>query len=98
MHGLQVTSCCAPLLFCEEPSNSKCKGRLKRERSMKKFVPLALTLMLSNSALAQTVKPDPGTTDFVTKAATSDMFEIASSKLAMERGNDATKAFAQQMI
>src|SRR4051812_31818550 len=32
------------------------------------------------------------------KAATSDMFEIAASKLATERGNDATKAFAQQMI
>ncbi len=26
------------------------------------------------------------------------MFEIASSKLAVERGDDATKAFAQQMV
>ncbi|NTF46574.1 DUF305 domain-containing protein [Rhizobium sp. AC27/96] len=40
----------------------------------------------------------PKTTDFVQEAATSDMFEIASSKLALERGNAATKTFAQQMV
>lgn len=40
----------------------------------------------------------PKTVDFVQEAATSDMFEIASSKLAMERSDDATKAFAQRMI
>ncbi|MDR9771718.1 DUF4142 domain-containing protein [Rhizobium hidalgonense] len=40
----------------------------------------------------------PKTEDFVKEAATSDMFEIASSKLAVERGDDATKAFAQQMV
>ena len=28
----------------------------------------------------------------------SDMFEIESSKLALQKGGDATKAFAQQMI
>jgi putative membrane protein len=41
----------------------------------------------------------PKTQDFVTEAAGSDMFEIESSKLAIERSQDAaTKAFAQQMI
>lgn len=36
---------------------------------------------------------------FVNLAATSDMFEIQSSKLAMQRSrNHATRAFAQQMI
>lgn len=40
----------------------------------------------------------PTTEDFVTKASASDLFEIASSKIAIERGDDATKAFAQQMV
>jgi len=41
----------------------------------------------------------PKTEDFVTEAAASDMFEIESSKLAVERSQDAaTKTFAQQMI
>lgn len=40
----------------------------------------------------------PKTEDFVAEAATSDMFEIESSKLALEKSDDATKAFAQQMI
>jgi len=40
----------------------------------------------------------PKTSDFVQEAATSDMFEIQSSRLAVERSDPATKAFAQQMI
>lgn len=41
----------------------------------------------------------PTTRDFITQAAISDMFEIESSRLALERATDApTKAFAQQMI
>lgn len=40
----------------------------------------------------------PYTEDFVTEAAKGDMFEIASSKLALERSDEATKTFAQQMI
>lgn len=48
-----------------------------------------------NAALGVT----PSTQDFVTQAAVSDMFEIESAKLAVERTSDApTKAFAQQMI
>lgn len=41
----------------------------------------------------------PTTQDFITQAAISDLFEIESSRLAVERATDApTKTFAQQMI
>ena len=44
-------------------------------------------------AFAQT-----STQDFVTKVAVSGMFEIQSSKLAAQKGNENIRAFAQQMI
>jgi putative membrane protein len=40
----------------------------------------------------------PTTADFVKEAALSDMTEIATSKLAQERGDADAKAFAAQMI
>jgi len=40
----------------------------------------------------------PKTEDFVTEAASSDMFEIESSKLALDRSDAETKTFAQQML
>ncbi len=41
----------------------------------------------------------PSTQDFVTEAAISDMFEIQSSKLAIQKGSDAAiNTFANQMI
>ena len=40
----------------------------------------------------------PSTEDFVTQASTSDLFEIESSRLAMQKGDDAVKSFAQTMI
>ncbi|WP_312408184.1 DUF4142 domain-containing protein [Rhizobium sp.] len=40
----------------------------------------------------------PKTEDFIMEASASDVFEIESSKLALQKGNDATKAFAQQMV
>jgi putative membrane protein len=40
----------------------------------------------------------PKTEDFVMKAASSDMFDVESSKLALERSADPTKTFAQQML
>jgi putative membrane protein len=40
----------------------------------------------------------PTTQDFATQVAISDMFEIASSKLAQAQGNEAEKKFAEQMI
>ena len=65
---------------------------------MRTILAAAAATLVALPVLAQATKPDPGTTQFVDKAATSDMFEIASSNLALERGNDATKAFAQQMV
>ncbi len=44
------------------------------------------------------LKVTPSTQEFVKDAALSDMFEIASSQLAVERGNAKTKAFAAKMI
>ncbi len=40
----------------------------------------------------------PSTEDFVKEAAMSDMFEIQSSQLAVEKGNAQAKSFAQHMI
>lgn len=75
---------------------------------MKKIILTTALLMLSASAFAQSateatgvnslVGIAPKTEDFVLEAATSDMFEIESSKLAVERADPATKTFAQQMI
>ena len=75
---------------------------------MKHFVIASLALVLAGPAFAQSAAEKTGvnslmgvapkTEDFVKEAATSDMFEIASSKLALERGDEATKAFAQQML
>lgn len=75
---------------------------------MKKIILTTALLMLSTAAFAQSatestginslVGAAPKTEDFVLEAATSDMFEIESSKLAVERADPATKTFAQQMI
>lgn len=40
----------------------------------------------------------PTTEDFVKAASMSDAFEIASSQLALDRGEGATKTFADQMV
>jgi putative membrane protein len=40
----------------------------------------------------------PSTADFVKEVATSDMFELAASKLAQDKGNAPEKTFASQMI
>jgi putative membrane protein len=40
----------------------------------------------------------PSTADFVKEVAISDMFEVASSKLAQDKGNEPEKTFASQMI
>jgi putative membrane protein len=75
---------------------------------MKTVAIISLALLLADPAFAQSTTEKTGinslmgvapkTEDFVQEAATSDMFEIASSKLAVERGDDATKAFARQML
>jgi putative membrane protein len=68
----------------------------------------AIILAASTSAFAQSAAETtgansligraPSTEDFVAQASASDMFEIESSKLALEKGDEATKTFAQQMI
>jgi putative membrane protein len=76
---------------------------------MKRFlIATGVAVLLSTTAFAQSaaeksgvnslVGVAPKTEDFVTEAAASDMFEIESSKLAVERADGPTKAFAQQMI
>lgn len=75
---------------------------------MKKIALTAAMVMAATSVLAQSAAEQSGvnslagippkTEDFVMEAATSDMFEIESSKLALERADAATKTFAQQMI
>lgn len=71
------------------------------------FVATALALM-SSVALAQSTSEKlgvnsalsiaPTTQDFVTEAANSGEFEIESSKLALKRGDQVTKTFAERMI
>src|SRR3954468_18230515 len=77
---------------------------------MKKFLIAAGALALvSGTALAQSVPEKTGvnsamgiapkTQDFVTEAAQSDMLEIASSKLALTKSDNAkSKQFAERMI
>ncbi|MBY4593245.1 MULTISPECIES: DUF4142 domain-containing protein [Rhizobium] len=75
---------------------------------MKRLVMASLAFLFAAPAFAQSaaektgvnslIGVPPKTEDFVKEAAASDMFEIASSKLAIERGDDPTKAFAQQMV
>jgi putative membrane protein len=66
------------------------------------------TVFLSTAAPAQSVGEKTGvnstlgitpkTADFIKEAATSDMLEIDSSKLAQQKGNATEKTFAGQMI
>lgn len=72
------------------------------------FIALACVGLLGSPAIAQSVGEKTGvnfvlgvaptTADFVKEAALSDMTEIASSKLAQERGDSNTKDFANQMV
>jgi putative membrane protein len=65
-------------------------------------------LLLAGPALAQSVGEKTGvnstlgiaptTADFVKEAAISDMFEIASHKLAEDKGNASEKSFASTMV
>lgn len=75
---------------------------------MKKIIIASLAISLAGPVMAQSAAEKSGvnsligvapkTEDFVQEAATSDMFEIESSKLALDRGDAATKTFAQQMV
>jgi putative membrane protein len=78
------------------------------KRTFKTALLLGSCLMLATPAFAQsagektgvnsTLGIAPKTTDFVTEAATSDMFEIQSSKLAAGRTTGDVQSFANQMV
>jgi putative membrane protein len=80
----------------------------KETTKMKKIALTAALLMSATAAFAQSATEATGvnsalgvapkTEDFILKASASDMFEIESSKLALQKGDDAVKKFAQQMI
>jgi len=80
----------------------------RKENVMKRSIITAGILLLATGAFAQSaaektgvnslVGAAPAAQDFVNEAASSDMFEIEASKLALQRGDDQTKAFAQQMV
>jgi putative membrane protein len=75
---------------------------------MNRSIIILACLLLAGPALAQSVGEktgvnsalgiSPSTADFVKEVAISDMFEIASSKLAQDKGNAAEKSFASQML
>jgi putative membrane protein len=75
---------------------------------MKKILLLGLFVLLAGPALAQSAGErtgvnsalgiTPKTADFANEAATSDMFEIQSSKLAAERTSGDVQSFANQMV
>jgi putative membrane protein len=75
---------------------------------MKKLLLLGGCLLFAGPAVAQSAGEKTGvnsvlgiapkTADFLKEAATSDMFEIQSSKLAAERAQGDVKSFADQMV
>jgi putative membrane protein len=75
---------------------------------MKTMTAIGACVLLCGPALAQSIGEKtgidsllgiaPSTQDFVTEAARSDIFEIASSKLAVQKSDGAVKEFANQMI
>ena len=83
-------------------------GLLSKSIIMKSSIVALGALLLASPVIAQSVGEKTGvnstlgvaptTADFVKEVATSDMFEIDSSKLAQDKGNAAEKKFASQMI
>lgn len=75
---------------------------------MKSIVIVTGCLLLATPVLAQslgektgvnsTLGISPTTADFVKEVAISDMFEIASNKMAEDKGNGSEKSFAAMMV
>lgn len=75
---------------------------------MLRFVTCGVFLLMAAPVMAQSVGEKTGvnavagitptTQDFVTEAAQSDMFEMQSSKMALNSADAATKDFARKMI
>lgn len=82
--------------------------RALRFQVLKPCALIVVGLLAAPSVLAQSIGEktginslvgvSPKTEDFVLQAAISDMFEIQTSQLALERGDEKTKAYAKQMI
>jgi putative membrane protein len=75
---------------------------------MKKYLIFAACILAAGPAFSQAIGEktgvnsalgiSPSTPDFVSQAAISDMFEVEASKLAAEKADEPTKAFAKEMI
>ena len=75
---------------------------------MRKYVLMAAALLVASPAVAQSLSEksgvnsalgvSPSTNDFAKQVAVSDMFEIESSKLALERADTKSKSFAAKMV
>jgi putative membrane protein len=75
---------------------------------MKLFRYVAVALLIATPAFAQSVPErtgvnaalgvSPSTPDFVKQVAINDMFEIESSKLALQRADAKSKSFAEKMV
>lgn len=75
---------------------------------MKKILLASAFALAATGALAQSATESTGvnsalgvapkTEDFILQASASDVFEIESSKLALRKGDETIKAFAQKMI
>src|SRR6218665_1088049 len=84
------------------------KPPISGDITMKTIALTAALVLTATGALAQSATEATGvnsalgvapkTEDFVLEASASDVYEIESSKLAVEKGDAATKAFAEQMI
>jgi putative membrane protein len=53
---------------------------------------------VKGAALIRPSAPTHRAEDFVKEAAATDLFELASAKLATQRGDDNVKSFAEKMI
>ena len=60
--------------------------------------PVSAQSIGEKTGVNSTLGISPSTADFVKEVATSDMFEIESSKLAQQKGNASEKQFASQMV
>ncbi|WP_168879250.1 DUF4142 domain-containing protein [Rhizobium sp. P28RR-XV] len=66
---------------------------------MKRVAIVALAVLAAEKkGVNSLVGVAPKTRDFIKEAATSDRFEIVAGQLALKRGDDAMKTFAQQMV